>query len=762
MQTKISHSHAIQLGQQLGQGGEATVFNVTNQPNMVAKLYHHPSPAHAIKLQAMVANPPEQSSTHIAIAWPISLLYKTKTGRLKSKAYTNPSPLSTNQQFVGFLMPKVTTNISLFQVYNPIMRANLPYRFSERALYRTAYNLCAVVAALHNKGYVLGDINESNILVNHQALVTVVDTDSFQVIDANEVVHRCPVGKPEYTPPELQGVDFKTINQGVEHDLFGLAVLLFQLLMNGFHPFAGVLRNQQSVGRVDLYAIRKGFFSYADSTYITPPPAAPTFQMLPPDLQTAFKRCFINGHQQPFLRPLAHDWMGYLKTAEENLTTCQSGRHVYSNHHLVCPKCHQQRFEPIKHIFKPSSINQDLLRLMAQGIQSYEERDVQAVFRAMTQVIAYENPPAEAYAYRAWAYYQRKDYQKAISHTEITLAQEPNNALAHYILGASYNQQGHYQQAEVALTEAINLKYEPIAEAYYERALAHRNMANTKAAIEDVNQQLQTEQDKIRRIQGKKLQQELSQVNYQTKVIQTSLNPITNLMKIALWATLMIFSIVIATGSGTVVYENIQLSINHESTVATVFNRTISTQNKGIKSYRLYYEYPVKQLTGATKTYRDYDTVPLSQYNQNPKTVEIIYVPQNPTNSAIANLFNPTTDIMLSGGFSLLFIGVGLGGFYLAGQYLAGLWYVFELWVSGKSIQGKISRMTIRSWINKGNKHYAYDIWYQYGDGFVAKCEISQVAYLRLNQGDTIEVYYLPDKPYISQPHPLHEYMGRF
>ena len=57
--------------------------------------------------------------------------------------------------------------------------------------------------ALHERGYVVGDVNESNILVNRGALVTLIDTDSFQVRSA-EQVYRCRVGKPEYTPPELQ------------------------------------------------------------------------------------------------------------------------------------------------------------------------------------------------------------------------------------------------------------------------------------------------------------------------------------------------------------------------------------------------------------------------------------------------------------------------------------------------------------------------------------------------------------------------------
>src|SRR5438105_3869599 len=82
-----------------------------------------------------------------------------------------------------------------------------------------ARNIAAAVHAVHSRGYVIGDVNESNILVTDTALATLVDTDSFQVRDPGSgVVYRCPVGKPEFTPPELQGASFGEIDRTPEHD----------------------------------------------------------------------------------------------------------------------------------------------------------------------------------------------------------------------------------------------------------------------------------------------------------------------------------------------------------------------------------------------------------------------------------------------------------------------------------------------------------------------------------------------------------------
>lgn len=70
---------------------------------------------------------------------------------------------------------------------------------------RTGYNLAATVSAVHAGGYVVGDLNYTNVLVSGDALVTLIDTDSFQVPDPDQkMVYRCTVYTPEFTPPELQ------------------------------------------------------------------------------------------------------------------------------------------------------------------------------------------------------------------------------------------------------------------------------------------------------------------------------------------------------------------------------------------------------------------------------------------------------------------------------------------------------------------------------------------------------------------------------
>jgi WD40 repeat protein len=314
-------------------GGEGAIYEVPRYPNLVAKVYHaqRRTPERIAKLQIMVAHPPVNPTEHLnhpSIAWPTELLRDTATNQL-----------------VGFVMPRVRQMLPLSEVYNPRARRRQLPLFNYRYLVRTARNLCAAVQAVHQAGYVIGDLNESNVLVSDQALVTLVDADSFQVRDPETgVVYRSLVGKPEYTPPELQGCSFADVDRQPEHDAFALAVLIFKLLMEGFHPFDGVYRGRGEPPEMGA-RIRNGYFPYARGrTGIKPSPLAPPFEMLHPDLQALFVRCFEEGHRNRSVRPRVEDWLEALEGAEDALQQCgQNEQHYYWVHWSGCPWCARQQ-----------------------------------------------------------------------------------------------------------------------------------------------------------------------------------------------------------------------------------------------------------------------------------------------------------------------------------------------------------------------------------------------------------------------------------
>jgi len=227
-------------------------------------------------------------------------------------------------------MPKITGGIPIHKLYNPKDRRTNFHNFTWQYLHRTARNLASAVAAVHAKGYVIGDLNESNILVQPTALVTLVDTDSFQVRHPNGQVFRCPVGKPDYIAPELQGKLLSLTDRTPEQDRFALAVLIFLLLMEGSHPFRGA--NPPEIGN----RIRQGLFPNLTRFTLHP-------DVLHPEVWQNFERCFIQGHQNPHARPEAADWLGALDNAESELVVCPKNQHhSYSGTQKKCTWCERK------------------------------------------------------------------------------------------------------------------------------------------------------------------------------------------------------------------------------------------------------------------------------------------------------------------------------------------------------------------------------------------------------------------------------------
>lgn len=307
----------------LGQGGEGAVFDVAGQSGLVAKIYHphRLNASLAAKVTAMTRNPPEDATratlNHVSIAWPIDVLYSGK-------------------QFAGYTMPKIKKSDDLYDLLQPQQRAKQHGSLNHRHLYRSARNLALAIDAIHQKGYVVGDVNFKNALFNDDALITMVDCDSMQVTDSAGIVHHCLVGVPEYTPAELQGVDFSRMTRTKNHDAFGLAVLIFQLLMQGFHPFAGKPRpGEKDIEQSHIYCISKGIFPYISNQPYEPPRAAPSMLSLPVLIQQQFERAFT----QPNARPTPKDWATVLAMVEPRLIPCPNdAAHWYPSdgHCVIC------------------------------------------------------------------------------------------------------------------------------------------------------------------------------------------------------------------------------------------------------------------------------------------------------------------------------------------------------------------------------------------------------------------------------------------
>jgi hypothetical protein len=295
----------ISLGNLIGVGGEGTIYDVVELPDMVAKIYHPQrlNTSLAAKVHAMVATPPNDTTRaafkHVSIAWPEAVLLN-------------------ETEFAGYLMPKIPKSDDLYILLQPQQRAKKYPTLNHRHFYRSARNLALAIDAIHQKGYVVGDVNFRNALFNERALITLVDCDSMQVVDANHVVHRCLVGISEYTAPELQKLNLAKINRTTNHDAFGLAILIFQLLMQGFHPFAGrPLPGAPDVEQIHVYCITNNICPYIKNPFFVPPIVAPSMSALPAVIQNMFSRAFLTIN-----RPTPKEWADTLEMIESRLVQC--------------------------------------------------------------------------------------------------------------------------------------------------------------------------------------------------------------------------------------------------------------------------------------------------------------------------------------------------------------------------------------------------------------------------------------------------------
>ncbi len=324
----------LDLDAPLGRGGEAQVYPVVGMPEMVAKIYApgKATTARAHKLAVMLANPPEapqSSDAHVPLAWPHSLLTR----------------LEDANAVVGFLMPRAHAVAQVIDYYNPQRRLELCPLFDYRYLLRTARNLASATRTVHACGYVIGDLKHSNVLVSQTALVTLVDTDSFQVRDPQSgLLYVCQVETPDYTPPERQNDPGSPTPLTPEHDLFALGVLIFQLVMEGTHPFAGVYSGEGDPPSFEE-RIAAGHFPYGANPgpYRPGRRAAPAFEILPPTLQTLFLQCFEAGNADPTARPDAQTWQIALDEVCRTLAPCADNpHHFYSDHLHYCPWCERR------------------------------------------------------------------------------------------------------------------------------------------------------------------------------------------------------------------------------------------------------------------------------------------------------------------------------------------------------------------------------------------------------------------------------------
>ena len=305
----------LEVAERLAGGGEGDIYGIKGVGDLAVKIYHEkrrPRGEMAAKLLVMEGIQPDYSDLSNTgmprAAWP-------------TKVIKNPN----RQEVIGTVMPRVDLDrtLPLSQVLNPISRrVALPERNVTEATFQSriweiAENIVGTIKALHAAECVIGDVHDENILVDpNTGEICIVDCDAFQIRDnPNRLLHRCKVGRAQYTAPELlekllktncdsetcrkgreegpHKADYSCLDRRPEHDMFAIGVLLFRLFMNGTHPYNQKILPGEIGGSLQDHIVARRYpYNRTQAGPRVTAVNAETYSKLPARLKELFQRTF--------------------------------------------------------------------------------------------------------------------------------------------------------------------------------------------------------------------------------------------------------------------------------------------------------------------------------------------------------------------------------------------------------------------------------------------------------------------------------------
>ncbi|WP_338740519.1 protein kinase domain-containing protein [Haloplanus salilacus] len=301
----------LQLGAQLGTGAEGAVYRVQGIESEVVKIFEETKRVEkADKVQAMVANPPTDP-THRerdvrSIVWPTAVVEDPST-----------------DAFLGYTMPRV--DLDAYKNVQRYAREDMQWSDSEpETRYKTALNVALVFEAIHKQGHAIGDLNHQNILVDG-GYVALIDCDAFHISGANDT-YGDDTYFPRYAPPEGRARTLSAVREG---DRFGLGIHIFQLLMEGFHPFQAQGPAATTGDFGDMIEGNRFLYTDPRPEGLEPHDHSPDYDELPADIRELFDKCFHAGKEHPIARPKASEWTRTLKTVtgltdDDSTTTAET------------------------------------------------------------------------------------------------------------------------------------------------------------------------------------------------------------------------------------------------------------------------------------------------------------------------------------------------------------------------------------------------------------------------------------------------------
>ncbi len=289
----VYQGQLLTLSEKLGSGATADVYAHPLDDDLAFKIFTK-TDCDPDRIQWLCDNPlqPSMDGDQPTFTGPIELVYDPVTGKP-----------------CGFSMRRVKGAVSLQSVKDPSNR--IP-EVSRPWLIRVAISFLLRLHVAHLDGFVWGDINYENVLVDRHARATLIDVDAIQFTTEDGrtyLVYRC---RKELQPPELRDIGAAAVKREQDQDAWIAYTIVHALLRDGLDPFDFHFVGPGARPPLDE-VIRCGIWAESGRhPHFRPKRNARPFTSFPKTLQNLLRQMFDVGHADRGARPTVTDLLACL------------------------------------------------------------------------------------------------------------------------------------------------------------------------------------------------------------------------------------------------------------------------------------------------------------------------------------------------------------------------------------------------------------------------------------------------------------------
>lgn len=311
------------LESKLGGGTEGTVFSIVEDSRIVVKILDE---------SKMTEN--QRKETYDRLVWLKELGHRNEDIR-KNMAI----PLGLLDDELGYAMRRASDH----EVLDNYIPEILPENFDEwykneytlKRRYQIIVNLFRTLRMVHLSGLIFTDLSPNNIVVHKSKnQIGFIDTDNIR---KRTDYYLGVLGTPGYMAPELYLKDNRELENNsnnrsktsecgiitVESDIFSAAIIAFKLLTLQ-HPFVGDKYDEGPASELEeALQIKSDYIFKKNTTNSSTYGLTIKYdELTTPEVRELFHRTFVDGKDNPYLRPTDEEFIEVFQKALDLIVTC--------------------------------------------------------------------------------------------------------------------------------------------------------------------------------------------------------------------------------------------------------------------------------------------------------------------------------------------------------------------------------------------------------------------------------------------------------